>query len=106
MTGVYSGGLVYEYSEEGSKYGLVTIDGDDVTEGDDFTALKTAFAGTTNPSGDGGYSCRTATKSRHPGRTRRGGRVRLQARKQPPLTTIAQAIGARTQPQLSWGAAP
>lgn len=56
MTGVYSGGLVYEYSEEGSKYGLVTINGTTVTEGDDFTALKTAFAGTTNPSGDGGYS--------------------------------------------------
>ncbi|KAF2000941.1 glycoside hydrolase family 72 protein [Amniculicola lignicola CBS 123094] len=55
MTGVYSGGLVYEYSEEGSKYGLVTIDGDSVTEGADFTALKTALAGTKDPSGDGGY---------------------------------------------------
>lgn len=56
MTGVYSGGLVYEYSEEGSKYGLVTISGDSVTEKDDFTALKSAFQGTTNPTGDGGYS--------------------------------------------------
>ncbi|KAF7874043.1 hypothetical protein EAF04_002715 [Stromatinia cepivora] len=56
MTAVYSGGLVYEYSEEGSKYGLVTINGDDVTEGPDFTALKAAFQGTANPSGDGGYS--------------------------------------------------
>lgn len=56
MTAVYSGGLVYEYSEEGSKYGLVTINGGSVTEGPDFTALKAAFEGTTNPSGDGGYS--------------------------------------------------
>ncbi|KAH0537679.1 beta-glucanosyltransferase [Glutinoglossum americanum] len=55
MTPVFSGGLVYEYSEEGSKYGLVTINGDSVTEGDDFNALKDAYAATSNPSGDGGY---------------------------------------------------
>jgi 1,3-beta-glucanosyltransferase GAS5 len=55
MTGVYSGGLVYEYSEEGSKYGLVKINGNSVSELDDFTALKNAFAGTKAPSGDGGY---------------------------------------------------
>jgi hypothetical protein len=56
MTGVYSGGLVYEYSEEGSNYGLVTINGMTVTEGPDFAALQTAFKGTANPSGDGGYN--------------------------------------------------
>ena len=56
MTSVYSGGLVYEYVEEGSKYGLVKINGDSVEELDDFDALKTAFAGTPNPQGDGGYS--------------------------------------------------
>jgi len=56
MTTVYSGGLVYEYSEEGSKYGLVTISGSTVTENADFAALKTAFQGTPNPSGDGGYN--------------------------------------------------
>ncbi|KAF2262834.1 hypothetical protein CC78DRAFT_297675 [Lojkania enalia] len=55
MTGVYSGGLVYEYSEEGSKYGLVTLDGDSVTEKSDFTALKSALAKTASPKGDGGY---------------------------------------------------
>jgi hypothetical protein len=57
MTGVYSGGLVYEYSEEGTKYGLVTIstDGKSVDEGSDFAALKSAFAGTSAPTGDGGY---------------------------------------------------
>jgi hypothetical protein len=55
MTPVYSGGLVYEYSEEGSGYGLVTINGDSVTEGSDFGALETAFKNTPAPSGDGGY---------------------------------------------------
>lgn len=60
MTSVYSGGLVYEYSEEGSKYGLVTLTGSGssatVKVGPDFTALQTAFKGTANPSGDGGYN--------------------------------------------------
>lgn len=56
MTSVYSGGLVYEYSEEGSKYGLVTISGSSVTEGNDFSALQSALSGTSNPSGDGGYN--------------------------------------------------
>ncbi|KAI5254255.1 beta-glucanosyltransferase [Aureobasidium subglaciale] len=55
MTGVYSGGLVYEYSEEGSNYGLVTISGDTVTPKSDFTYLQAAFANNTAPSGDGGY---------------------------------------------------
>ena len=55
MTGVYSGGLVYEYSQEDSKYGLVKISGGSVTELDDFTTLKKAFAGTKNPTDDGGY---------------------------------------------------
>ncbi|KAJ9249569.1 CAZyme family GH72 [Paecilomyces variotii] len=56
MTAVYSGGLVYEYSNEGSNYGLVTIDGDSVTERPDFTALQSAFKKTPNPQGDGGYN--------------------------------------------------
>ena len=55
MTPVFSGGLVYEYSEEGTHYGLVQINGDNVTELPDFDALKNAFANTSNPSGDGGY---------------------------------------------------
>ena len=56
MTAVYSGGLVYEYSQEESKYGLVTLSGNTVTPLADFTALQTAFKGTANPSGDGGYN--------------------------------------------------
>ena len=55
MTNVYSGGLVYEYSEEGSGYGLVKINGNSVTETTGFTDLKNALANTTAPTGDGGY---------------------------------------------------
>ena len=55
MTPVYSGGLVYEYSEEGSNFGLVTISGSDVTETVDFTSLQSKLAATV-PSGDGGYN--------------------------------------------------
>ncbi|KAL4932981.1 1,3-beta-glucanosyltransferase gel1 [Aspergillus undulatus] len=56
MTGVYSGGLVYEYSQEPSDYGLVKIKDNKVTELDDFDALKKALEKTANPEGDGGYN--------------------------------------------------
>ncbi|KAI9717657.1 MAG: beta-glucanosyltransferase [Candelaria pacifica] len=56
MTPVYSGGLVYEYSEEGSGYGLVTINGDSVTEGKDYSALKSSLSANKMPTGDGGYN--------------------------------------------------
>ncbi|KAL4800257.1 Glucanosyltransferase-domain-containing protein [Aspergillus venezuelensis] len=56
MTGVYSGGLVYEYSQEPSDYGLVKIKDNKVTDLDDFETLKKAFAKTANPEGDGGYN--------------------------------------------------
>jgi len=56
MTGVYSGGLVYEYSQEEAKFGLVTLSGNNVTELADFSALETAFKATANPTGDGGYN--------------------------------------------------
>ncbi|KAF2652790.1 glycoside hydrolase family 72 protein [Lophiostoma macrostomum CBS 122681] len=55
MTAVYSGGLVYEYSEEGSGYGLVKISGDSVSELDDYASLKKAFTNTKIPTTDGGY---------------------------------------------------
>jgi len=55
MTSVYSGGLVYEYSQEESKYGLVTISGSSVSELPDFAALQSAYTATPNPTGDGGY---------------------------------------------------
>ncbi|KAF1815128.1 hypothetical protein P152DRAFT_391676 [Eremomyces bilateralis CBS 781.70] len=56
MTSVYSGGLVYEYSEEGSKYGLVQINGDEVSNLDDFDILRTALEGASPPDGDAGAS--------------------------------------------------
>ncbi|KAJ5108393.1 1-3-beta-glucanosyltransferase Gel1 [Penicillium angulare] len=56
MTGVYSGGLVYEYSQESSNYGLVKVSGNDVKELPDYDALKTAFSKTDNPKGDGDYN--------------------------------------------------
>ncbi|KAJ4370323.1 1,3-beta-glucanosyltransferase [Didymella sp. IMI 355093] len=55
MSSVYSGGLVYEYSQEDSNYGLVEINGDSVKELADFSTLKNAYANATDPSGDGGY---------------------------------------------------
>ena len=54
MTPVYSGGVVYEYTQAENKYGLVTLNGNSVSELPDFTALKTALAGTPNPTGNGG----------------------------------------------------
>ena len=56
MTSVYSGGLVYEYSQEGNNYGLVTINGNSVAENNDFQALMAAYKNTSNPTGDGGYN--------------------------------------------------
>jgi hypothetical protein len=56
MTSVYSGGLVYEYSNEASNYGLVTITGSSASERPDYSALKEAYAKTPNPSGDAGYN--------------------------------------------------
>ncbi|KAH8724046.1 Glucanosyltransferase-domain-containing protein [Phaeosphaeriaceae sp. PMI808] len=55
MTAVYSGGLVYEYSQEDSNYGLVKLQGGSVSELDDFQTLKGAFAKTPAPTSDGGY---------------------------------------------------
>jgi hypothetical protein len=54
MTSVFSGGLVYEYSNEGNGYGLVSISGDTATPSQQFTYLQSAFAGTPNPTGAGG----------------------------------------------------
>ncbi|KAF1965954.1 hypothetical protein BU23DRAFT_545173 [Bimuria novae-zelandiae CBS 107.79] len=57
MTPVYSGGLVYEYTEEDGNegFGLVNANGNSVTDKPDFTALKDAFSKAPAPTGDGGY---------------------------------------------------
>ena len=56
MTSVYSGGLVYEYSEEGNNYGLVTINGNSVSTNQDFQNLMEMYKNTSDPSGTGGYN--------------------------------------------------
>jgi hypothetical protein len=56
MSPVYSGGLVYEYSNEGNNYGLVNISGDTVTTTTDYDNFKKALQNAKNPSGDGGAS--------------------------------------------------
>ncbi|EGW31162.1 uncharacterized protein SPAPADRAFT_63076 [Spathaspora passalidarum NRRL Y-27907] len=55
MSSVFSGGLVYEYSEEANNYGLVNLKGDKATPNDDFENLKKQYENTKNPSGDGGF---------------------------------------------------
>lgn len=57
MTSVFSGGLVYEYSEESNNYGLVEIDDNgNVTILTDFTNLQSQLNDTSDPTGDGGYA--------------------------------------------------
>lgn len=54
MSSVYSGGCVYEYSEEANNYGLVEIDGDSVSKLVDYDNFKSALSKASPPSGDGG----------------------------------------------------
>lgn len=54
MAAVYSGGLVYEYSEEENGYGLVKLSGNTVTPKDDFTALQSALSANPAPTGSAG----------------------------------------------------
>lgn len=58
MTGVYSGGIVYQYSEESDNpgYGLVDLSGGTVNELPDFAAYMTALANNPAPDGDGGFT--------------------------------------------------
>ncbi|KAH8671324.1 Glucanosyltransferase-domain-containing protein [Xylariales sp. PMI_506] len=55
MTGVYSGGLLYEYSEEGNGYGIVEISGSSVSVESEYALLKTALSKYPAPTGNGGY---------------------------------------------------
>lgn len=75
MTAVYSGGIMYEYSYEESKYGIVQIDGKDgqgkvTKEGDgtEYDNFKKALKAYPAPSGDGGAS-KTAHNSKCPGKS-------------------------------------
>lgn len=57
MSAVFSGGLVYEYSEEDNNYGLVEISSDNktITPTQDFDNLKSELSKASVPTGDGGY---------------------------------------------------
>lgn len=55
MTSVFSGGLVYEFTQEPNDYGLVQVNGDNITTLTDYDNLKKQFASTDSPPGDGGY---------------------------------------------------
>lgn len=44
MTGVFSGGLVYEFTEEPNKYGLVELDGTSASMMSEYDTLETAFS--------------------------------------------------------------
>ncbi|ODQ78356.1 glycoside hydrolase family 72 protein [Babjeviella inositovora NRRL Y-12698] len=60
MSGVFSGGLVYQYTNETNNYGLVVINSSsNVTKMPDYYTLKSELAETQNPSGDGGYTSST-----------------------------------------------
>jgi len=55
MTGVYSGGLVYEYTIEPNGYGLVEVGSNgNIEPNEDFERLMEAYEQTPNPTGDGG----------------------------------------------------
>jgi hypothetical protein len=56
MTSVYSGGLVYEYSNEENNYGIVTLSGGNVATSDEFSAYKDALQSNPAPTGSGGAS--------------------------------------------------
>ncbi|WYZ41536.1 hypothetical protein EsH8_V_000431 [Colletotrichum jinshuiense] len=59
MTGVYSGGLMYEYSMEANNYGIVEIDGTSVEELDEYAAFKSALSKYPAPTGSGGAASTT-----------------------------------------------
>ncbi|KAK2591439.1 1,3-beta-glucanosyltransferase [Conoideocrella luteorostrata] len=62
MTGVYSGGLMYEYSYEDNKFGIVKLDGlkgKSVSEMDEFAAFKSALSANPAPTGNGGAASTT-----------------------------------------------
>jgi len=63
MTSVYSGGLMYEYTYEENKFGIVTIPDKQQygprTELPEFEAFAKAMANNPAPKGDGGYTATT-----------------------------------------------
>lgn len=67
MTGVYSGGLMYEYSYEDNKYGIVQLKGGlkakTVEKLDEYDAFKSALKANPAPTGAGGAASTTHSAS-------------------------------------------
>lgn len=63
MTGVYSGGLMYEYSLEESDFGIVQITGDEASELPEFAKYQSALAKYPAPTGDGGFVSTTTSQA-------------------------------------------
>lgn len=67
MTGVYSGGLMYEYSYEDNKYGIVELKGGlkatTVDKLDEYDAFKSALKNNPAPTGAGGAASTTHSVS-------------------------------------------
>lgn len=59
MTGVYSGGLMFEYSQGDNKYGIVDIKNEKVSELPEFKAFAAAMKKYPAPSGNGGAATTT-----------------------------------------------
>lgn len=57
MTGVFSGGLVYEFTQEPNNFGLVQVSANGTYDEKlvDYDNLKKKYEATENPTGDGGY---------------------------------------------------
>lgn len=62
MTGVYSGGLMYEYSLEPNNFGIVQISGGKAVEQPGFAKFKAAMAKYPAPSGSGGFVSTTTSQ--------------------------------------------
>lgn len=62
MTGVYSGGLMYEYSYEANEYGIVKLSdvkAKTVSKMDEFAAFKSILSASPAPTGSGGAATTT-----------------------------------------------
>lgn len=61
MTGVYSGGLMYEYSLEENGFGIVKINGNSVSEQPEFAKYASALSKNPAPTGNGGAASTTTS---------------------------------------------
>ncbi|KAK0728500.1 beta-glucanosyltransferase gel1 [Lasiosphaeria miniovina] len=62
MTGVYSGGLMYEYALEDNGFGIVKISSSGVQEQGDFAKFAKALSANPAPTGDGGFTSTTKSQ--------------------------------------------